>query len=299
MIVSVIICTYNSCESLKKTMDSLYNQKFNTSFDYEIIVIDNNSKDNTREVIENYIPKFSNKLKYLFEPLQGKCFALNRGIQEAKGEIIAFTDSDIILHEKWLCAIYEGFNSFKCGALQGRIFLNILGKKPAWLSERFMKSLAWLDYGNEPLNINTGLVGANMAFRKEIFINHGLFNTRLKGGSGAFEDTEFSLRIRKAGVLQVYYPDAVVYHQIPYNRVTKKALRRNFFIQGYSDFFFENINTSLFKLTGYIIKEIMKEVIGVFVGFLKQDEEEMLWCECRISSKLGFLKSFVENKKNL
>src|SRR3990167_2999593 len=94
MYLSVIIATYNRCENLKEALRTLYQQENDGTFDYEIIVIDNNSKDQTREVVESFIAKEGLKVRYIFEPIQGKVYALNTGITHAKGEIVAFTDDD-------------------------------------------------------------------------------------------------------------------------------------------------------------------------------------------------------------
>lgn len=83
-LISIIISTYNRCESLKDTLDSLLNQEIDGSFDYEVIITDNNSKDKTKEVVESCKEKFNGRLRYLFEPQQGKSYALNRAIKESK-----------------------------------------------------------------------------------------------------------------------------------------------------------------------------------------------------------------------
>jgi len=80
--ISVIICTYNRCESLKDTLDSLLAQECDGTFNWEVIVVDNNSKDRTKEVVESYMHKFGGKLRYLFEPRQGKSHALNKEIKK-------------------------------------------------------------------------------------------------------------------------------------------------------------------------------------------------------------------------
>src|SRR5689334_5322402 len=90
---SVIIATYNRCESLRESLKTLLNQNCKPELTYEIIVVDNNSKDRTKEVVESFQQSSqepnARTVRYVFEPKQGKCHALNRGIKNALGNILA------------------------------------------------------------------------------------------------------------------------------------------------------------------------------------------------------------------
>src|SRR3990170_7260878 len=99
--ISVIIPTYNRCHDLKNTLNSLLRQRIIDDLDFEIIIVDNNSNDQTSDLVKGYIERFHRELKYFFEPKQGKLFALNHGIDEAHGNILAFTD-DCIIQEDWV-----------------------------------------------------------------------------------------------------------------------------------------------------------------------------------------------------
>ena len=81
-------------------------------FDYEVIIVDNNSKSPRKDILEPYIRKFKGKIVYLSEPKQGKCFAVNTGIKNAKGDIIALTDDDIVADKYWLSNIYRCFKKY-------------------------------------------------------------------------------------------------------------------------------------------------------------------------------------------
>lgn len=113
-LISVIICTYNRHESLKDTLNSLITQERDGSFDYEVIVVDNNSNDETKRIVNAYELQANDKLKYLFEPKQGKSYALNRGILESRGEAIAFTDDDAVADRNWVREIWLTFKMFNC-----------------------------------------------------------------------------------------------------------------------------------------------------------------------------------------
>src|SRR3989338_5901430 len=121
MFLSVIVATYNRAQTLQKTLESILNQKTLGAFDFEIILVDNNSNDNTKEIVEALKKKAGGRLRYFFEPKQGKAFAINKGIGEAKGEILAFTDDDAVVDELWLWNIFECFKVHRCDGLCGRI----------------------------------------------------------------------------------------------------------------------------------------------------------------------------------
>src|ERR1700677_4197251 len=102
MDVTVIICSYNRCRSLAKTLESVAASTFTDGRKWEVLVIDNNSKDQTREVAEDFCRRYPDHFRYLFEPRQGKSNALNLGISEARGEVLAFTDDDVTVEPSWL-----------------------------------------------------------------------------------------------------------------------------------------------------------------------------------------------------
>src|SRR5271156_2755228 len=95
MKLSDILCTYNRAESLAKALASIAQSTVPDSIQWEVLVVDNNSRDATRSVVEEFWWRDPSRFRYLFEPKQGKSNALNAGIQQARGEILAFTDDDV------------------------------------------------------------------------------------------------------------------------------------------------------------------------------------------------------------
>src|SRR5215469_11293809 len=102
MNITVILCTYNRCQSLRKALESIAASRLPESIEWEVLVVNNNSKDQTREVVEEFCRAYPGRFRYLFEPKQGKSIALNTGIREAKGEVLAFMDDDVIVEPTWL-----------------------------------------------------------------------------------------------------------------------------------------------------------------------------------------------------
>jgi glycosyltransferase involved in cell wall biosynthesis len=228
MIVSVILCSYNRCGSLATALESIAASKLPDSMDWEVLVIDNNSSDKTREVAQGFCQRFPNRFHYFFEPRQGKSFALNTGIQAARGEVLAFTDDDVIVEPTWLFEISEPLRGEEWAGAGGRIRPARKFTPPKWLNLEgefeMGGQLVLFDRGDASIELSVPPFGANMAFRSAIFKEYGGFRTDL-GPEGTAqirgEDTEFCERLTKAGCRMYYVPSAIVYHEIPEYRLKK------------------------------------------------------------------------------
>ena len=102
MDITIVLCTYNRCGFLATALSSAVASVLPESVEWEILVVDNNSKDATREVVEGFYKQYPSRIRYLFEPKQGKSNALNTGIREARGNILAFMDDDVRVETDWL-----------------------------------------------------------------------------------------------------------------------------------------------------------------------------------------------------
>lgn len=240
MDISIILCTYNRCESLRNVLESIGNLKGYPQVAWELIVVDNNSKDRTKGVVEDFIRTGRANVRYVFEGRQGKSFALNSGIGEAKGEILAFTDDDVTLQPQWLSGLKRIFDSYGCSGVGGKIIpVFEAAAPPAWLRldipRPFLNVLVAFDYGEEPCVLRNTLFGANMAFKKEVFAKYGQFRTDMGPSKDdpmrKGEDTEFCSRLLAAGETLMYAPDAVVYHP-----VEKERTEKGYFEKWYFDF---------------------------------------------------------------
>src|SRR5271169_5851600 len=108
MHISVVLGTYNRGDNLRLTLETFLSLVFQ-DLNWELLVVDNNSTDSTREVVENFARTAAFPVRYIFEKIQGRSAALNAGIAEAKGEIIVFTDDDVLLHPDWLSNLKRTF----------------------------------------------------------------------------------------------------------------------------------------------------------------------------------------------
>ena len=236
---SVIIATYNRAEELPRTLDSL--KALKVSDPWEVIVVDNNSSDNTREIVEGYVQSFPVPLRYLMEREQGRSAALNTGIKAAQGEILAVTDDDVRVEPDWLVNAERDLRELNCDYLGGKALPIWRGTLPNWLPNRGGKHwgvIALLDYGPKPLEFGEKVpLGVNMVFRREAFERAGLWDNSIGRKAGTLlgqEVREWAQRARAAGLRGFYSPDLVVHHVIPEDRLTKRYFRRWFYWHGIS-----------------------------------------------------------------
>src|SRR5437016_4807888 len=166
--ITVVVCTYNRCESLVGTLTSLGCQKLPESVEWEVVVVDNNSNDRTRQVVQEFQRSNPERFRYGFEPRPGKSIALNTGIREARGEVIAFTDDDVTMQTTWLNNLTAGIYSGECAGAGGRTLPQRDFVPPDWLAmerQYALAPLALFDLGAEAQPLKVTPFRNNMALR--------------------------------------------------------------------------------------------------------------------------------------
>ena len=236
---SVVIATYNRAADLRETLESL--ASLQPDGPWEVIVVDNNSTDGTRVVVEAAALTFPVDLRYLAETRQGRSPALNAGIQAARGEIVATTDDDVRVPADWLTAAARGLETLRADYVGGRVLPLWGAPRPAWLRDtgyRLWAVIALLDYGDAPREFTTRVpLGVNMAFRRDAFVRAGLLDPDSGRKAGTLlgqEVREWCIRARAAGLRGFYVPEMVVEHKIAADRLTKSYFRRWFYWRGIS-----------------------------------------------------------------
>lgn len=237
MDISVIICTFNRCQSLKEALDTLLACRVPPDVTMEVLVVDNNSTDGTRNVVDE-AARQDRRVRYLFEPRQGKSHALNAGVKSAYGNILAFTDDDVEVDPGWIEALIDGFRAGGSIGVAGKIVDVWPQPAPEWYSVegpyRLMAAIVRFDLGEEVRPLTVPPFGANMAFRRTAFDRYGLFDVRLGPTAGSEirgEDTEFARRVMDAGETVLYLPEAVIRHPVEEHRISKR-----FFLRWYHDY---------------------------------------------------------------
>ena len=203
MNISVVVCTHNRSQSLAIALQSLACQKFSTPSVWEVLIVDNNSTDNTREVVEQFQSLYPDHFRYLFEPRQGKSYALNTGIENARGDVLAFTDDDVIAEPTWLANLASVFAEETWAGVSGRTLPEKGFSPPRWLNVKkpyALAPVAIFDLGTESHELRESPFGNNMAYRKTVLQKYGGFRVDLGPRAGCSktqkcEDSEFGSRL--------------------------------------------------------------------------------------------------------
>ena len=302
MDASVIICTYNRSESLKRTLSSLASMNHPIDRSWEIIVVDNNSNDGTKNVVEDFSSGHELDVIYQFEGNQGKSFALNRGVESARGKILAFTDDDVLVHADWLKNIFRVFNDTNASCVGGKILLEWEVPRPRWLSQLLVDQLGYLDLGEETVRLSIPKIyGANLAVRSGIIRKYGGFDTQAgpiaeKMYSG--EDTFFIEKLIRGEESVLYSPDIMVYHCIPKNHITRSYFLKRMFDQGESlGIQMGNYrHRNLFGIPYYLYKELFLKTIKSILKITSHPSNafnkqiELAQCLGIIMGRLKFVK---------
>lgn len=244
---TILICTYNRARLLRETLASLHALAPPPECRVETIVVDNNSTDNTRAVVDEAIERSSSaSIRYFVESRQGKSFALNTGLSQATGDVVALTDDDVLASSDWLTRIVEDFRTRDVTFVFGKVL-------PRWtiapaaelLTQRAQDiwgPLAIVDYGDDPTDYlpeNTGQrlpIGANLALSRSVLLTIGGWRTDLGKVNNTLisgEDHEIFMRLRRFDLYRGFYdPGVTVRHFVPASRLTRKYFRQWFFWNG-------------------------------------------------------------------
>ena len=228
MDITVVLCTYNRCDRLATALESVAVSRLPESVSWEVLVVDNNSTDQTCEVVERFASQYPGRFRYTFEPRPGKSHALNCAIPNTNAGILAFMDDDVKVEPDWLHMLTRIFDDPEYAGAGGRILPESEFTPPAWLETagRYaLAPLAMFDLGPVAGPLHEPPFGTNMAFRREVFARYGDFRRDLGPRPGSeirSEDTEFGMRLLRGGEHLWYEPAAVVHHAIARDRVTKR-----------------------------------------------------------------------------
>jgi glycosyltransferase involved in cell wall biosynthesis len=243
--LSVVICTYNRAALLADTLDALASLQID-GFRAELIIVDNNSTDDTSAVVAAGAARLPIPCRYIVERQQGKSFALNTALAASTSDILALTDDDVRPSPDWLMRIVDAFRRHDCVFVCGKVL-------PRWectpsdddlarLAQDVWGPLALVDYGDEEFLYEPDIpglrlpIGANLAFRREIVAVLGGWRTHLGKVDNSMiqgEDHEVFLRLRTHGHFHgVYDPRIVVRHFVPAHRLARRYFWRWFYWNG-------------------------------------------------------------------
>lgn len=303
MDASIIICTYNRAESLRDTLRALRAQKTSSSREWEVVVVDNNSKDHTRKVVEEVQREWP-LLRYEFEQAQGLSHARNHGIAAAQGDVFLFTDDDVLPEPDWLETTLAGMDKYQADACGGYIAPIWETPPPAWLTERFYGFLAIRTDRTDDYPITQASqapFGANMAMKRTVFDRVALFDTN-RGRKGSVlasgEDGEMFERILAAGLKAIFLGQSRVHHKVEAFRLTKRYFRRWRFQTS------RNIAQSrglagerrLFNIPLYVFPQSLRAIARMLWGHMTQPRDEAFNREIIVFHFLGLMQGLYRSR---
>jgi glycosyltransferase involved in cell wall biosynthesis len=311
-IISVVICTFNRAELLKKAIESIIVQTL-AKRDYEIIIVDNNSQDGTLDLLKEIQSNILQpKINFVTEVKQGLGFARNTGVKNSQGIYVAFMDDDAMADSRWLESALHLFKNVKPTPLVlGGVILPFYNTvKPAWFKDDYESRIL----GEKPrlLICPESFSGSNMIFRKEVIEKSGGFGVKV-GMTGDYisvgEETSLFANIWSNygdSIQMLYSPELIVFHLVEQYKMTVAYQLKRSFAAGQSYYVINNPKTFQKKLR--LILGLLKS-IGRFVGLslvgLISHHNSKNWAVEMIApivGNIGTLKScfgiFISIKKN-
>lgn len=299
--VSVVIPTYNRSALLRNAVNSVLGQ--DTHVPFEIVIVDNNSQDDTPSVARVLADQHPGKVHYVLETEQGNAHARNRGVQTARAPIIAFIDDDVTVESDWLAKLWQALDSRpELSFVGGRVLPQWSGTPPSWLTTEHWSPLALLDYGPDESIISgdrpRGLLTANIAFRRAVFDEVGSFSPhlqRVKNMIGSMEDTEFLLRVCRSGKHGLYLPEMIARAPVEVERLSKAYHRR--WHTGHGHFYavmrdpqWERSKFSLLGVPSHLYRQSAVEAFKWGFKVLTGRTSDAFTSECRLRFFTGFFR---------
>jgi glycosyltransferase involved in cell wall biosynthesis len=244
--ISAIICTHNRASYLGAAIDSLLAQNF--AGDFEVIVVDNASTDDTRDIVA--ARSAHPHLRYVYEPVTGLSVARNTGATFAQASILAYLDDDAVASPQWLAVLHQAYQTHeKLAIAGGRVTLLWANgtQAPRWLSTGLSGNLGAYDLGSEPQLIDRpGLTprGLNYSIRRSFLEQIGGFDVNLgRVGKNLLSNEELHMTelALDRGWQVMYLPDAHVAHHVAPERLNRAWFLSRGWWQGISECYREQL----------------------------------------------------------
>jgi glucosyl-dolichyl phosphate glucuronosyltransferase len=269
MLLSIIICTYNRADLLRKTVLSILEQQFQYG-DLEVLIIDNASTDHTKDVVAE-LRKNHSHIIYHLEPKLGVAIARNTGARLSRGRYIAYFDDDLILEKDCLNELIAPcFDVSPAPAVvTGRCLLDWEGGRAEWFPEKYESLLSRYDFGETPrfMKESEYLVTMNVAFDRDVFIALGGIREDLSRKGRMFicgGDNDIFHRFYSNGYKIYHNPKAIIYHWVPRSRQTIEWLDKRTFGQGSTNAiadFEKKRGIKVFRALFYHFRQLLKMLI--------------------------------------
>lgn len=309
---TVLICTYNRANFLGEALDSLAGMRTGGRFNWEVLVIDNNSTDHTATTVRSRQPRFPVPLRYVFEARQGRSAALNAGIAASASPVLVVGDDDQRFGNYWIdraCAPL--FDRTDIDYTGGPVWPIWPAPPPGWLDLRIselMGPLGAFDYGPDPFiyeDRRRPAPGGNVAIRRTLIDRIGGFRVELGRTAGSLlgqEQVEFLIRSRAAGARGLYVPDMEVHHHVSEGRMTPAYFRRWWYWRGVSRARMDRIHPQgeagvdltevpmIFGMPRFMYRGALDDLAAWCRALIGGKRAERLACELRLLYFAGYFR---------
>ena len=280
---TVIICTYNRSGNLPSCLAALAAQAGVNGIDWEVLVVDNNSSDDTPQVVADLSRELPIKLRYAREVQQGLNFARNHGVSNSEGTHFTFVDDDIHVSPQWLAALHRAFGETDADAIGGRIHLDPSIELPPWVAPGSETAgfLGYQDFGDQPFRMDGKSrypFGGNMSFHRRVVERIGLFDPKLgRKGEGRKRgelfkgaETDYFHRLAARGDTRIFYePGAIVFHRVQPHQLRQRYFLTIHFNAGYQRAFYDarELRRRMFGVPLFLYAQLTRAV-GRYLGLL-------------------------------
>lgn len=303
--ITAAICTHNRVALLPAAIESLLTQNLPPT-DYEILVIDNASADETPQIIQRYLhAPGSLALRSAVQPALGLSHARNLAVQMAQGEVIAFLDDDAVADPEWLAGLLDAYATHPdAWAVGGKVLPLWDGERPVWLTDELLPHLSMLDLGEavRPLRRGEELYGVNFSCRLCAFDKIGHFRSDLGRQGVALlgsEESDLQRRILQHGQALLYTPHAIVKHRVMTERLQQRYFIRRAYGKGRTS---ARLMMSHSQERCTIVRRIVWGWLGIvrrwlILGLHPLDKGKQLYCMQVTATWLGFTLEAVRYRR--
>ncbi|SHE23205.1 glycosyltransferase [methanotrophic endosymbiont of Bathymodiolus puteoserpentis (Logatchev)] len=294
--LTICLCSYNRSERLPKLIQALRAQA--SPIPFEILIIDNNSTDNTQAVIAELIKLEGAPLRTVIETQQGIPFARNRAIEECmQSDYMLFIDDDELPWPKTIESAIYSLDIEGAECVGGRVNINFGSSvRPAWLEDKLLPFFAAIDYGNTPFwitNSSTPVWTSIIAYRMTLFRNNpklrfdSRYNRKGKGIGGGEDGIMFQQLLQQKVKIR-YQPDMAVDHFIEDWKIRRSYFLKLHFIAGrkYGQFQMENYARTILGVPPFMLPQLFQK-IGKTLGMFLRSQPGVLREAMNASHALG------------
>ena len=308
MNITIIMINHNGSSLLKNSLANFkvsLEKSWETHQNFEFIFVDNDSIDDSVAIVNTHLRNVKFPWRIIYEKMLGVNFARNAGIKASKGDYLIFTDNDLRFSEDWLNAFYLAFSDYpKYQVFAGRVLVGDLEcTPPDWLATSghfcIPAIVVQCDHGENPSIFtlrDAGPVGPNMAFHRSIFEQWGLFDTRFGLRPGSLvpaAEAEYFDRLASGHVSCVYVPNAIVFHPIRAQQMTKRYFLKRVYGIGRASARINRIRKTpckrFFGITLYKFEHLVFSVFRYLSALFKTEPQERFFLFSRIFLHLGYI----------